>query len=156
MKTKLTFKSFTIFFVIICCTYLLYFIIPFTTKNLLPLIFIIFFLILCDIWLIFGEMRTKFITVKFENKEIQIKRFFGLINQQIRFSEITGWKYSKLSSNSKTYEYIYLYQNNEKAVKISEYYHKNYYEVKKYIAENFKDLGYEKFSMSDELKEVFR
>ena len=44
----------------------------------------------------------------------------------------------------------------KKIIKISEFYHKNYLQLKNKIQENFKSLGYEHFSLLDEFKEIFR
>lgn len=80
----------------------------------------------------------------------------GLKTETYKFSEIEGWKYSHLTSRGGTYEYLYLYQDNKKIIKISEFYHKNYLQLKNKVQENFKSLGYEQFSLLDEFKEIFR
>jgi hypothetical protein len=101
-------------------------------------------------------LRTKFIIIEIEKNEIKIKRFLGLKTETYRFSEIKGWKNSHLTSNGGTYEYLYLYKNNKKIIKISEFYHKNYLQLKNKIQLDFESLGYEQFSFLDEFKEIFK
>ena len=119
-------------------------------KIFIPslLIFTLFFL--------FGEIRTKFLIVEFNLNEISVKRYFGLQILTFKNSEIKGWKYSYLSSKYGTYEYLYLYVDDKKVVKISEFYHRNYSHAKNYVQTHFRDLGFEEFSLKDELKEIFK
>ncbi|HLV47292.1 MAG TPA: hypothetical protein VKY32_09675 [Flavobacterium sp.] len=118
-------------------------------------IFVLGLIIFTVSYLVFGELRTKYINVELNKNEIIVKRFFGLKAERYRVSDIEGWKYSLLPSRGGTYEYLYLYKNNKKQIKISEFYHKNYKQLKSEIQAQYKSLGYEKFSYLDELKEIF-
>lgn len=161
MKSKFTFKSYLILVLLCAFSFLIYVIIPnffndpYYDDKLFPKIFIPGLIIISFLYLLFGELRTKMIKVEIDKNEIIIKRFFGLKTESYKNQEIDGWKYSHLSSRGGTYEYLYLYKNEKKIIKISEYYHKNYFQIKNKIEAKFKDLGYERFSFIDELKEIF-
>lgn len=161
MKTKFTFKAFLIPLLLITFLYLITLIIPgiFITKNfstpLFPRIFIPSILIFSFL-IVFGELRTKCISVIISKNEIVVKRFFGILTKIYTISEIEGWKYSHLTGKGGTYEYLYLYKAGNKVVKISQFYHKNYFKIKNHIQGNFKYLGYEKLSYIDEFKEIFK
>ncbi|TXF79234.1 hypothetical protein [Chryseobacterium sp.] len=162
MKTKPTVKAYLLLLLIFSFAVLIVKIIPFFFNNpyyddkLFPKFFVPTCTIFSFVYLIFGELRTKNIIVEIEINQINVKRYFGLKNEIYKFSEIQGWKYSDLSSKGGSYEYVYLYNyNGKKIIKISEFYHKNYWAIKELIEANFKDLGYEKFSYIDEFKEAF-
>ncbi|WP_144283259.1 hypothetical protein [Chryseobacterium echinoideorum] len=71
-------------------------------------------------------------------------------------NEINGWKYSRVVYRGNIYEYLYLYKEGNKIAKISQYYHRNYSKVKNKIQNDFKYLGYEKPSLIQNLKDIFR
>lgn len=161
MKTKFTFKALLIPLLLIPILYLIILIIPgiFITKNyntpLFPRIFIPGILIFSSV-VLFGEVRTKCISITINKDNIVVRRFFGLLIKTYKISEIDGWKFSYLTGKGGTYEYLYLYKAGNKVVKISQFYHKNYFQIKNYIQGTFKYLGYEKLSYSDEFKEIFK
>lgn len=162
MRTKFTIKSY--FVILLTCAFA-FFVVkityiflydPYYDDKLFPKIFVPTLISFSFLYLLFGEIRTKNIIVELENKEIKVKRFFGLKIDFYRFSEIEGWKYSNLTSKGGTYEYLYLYNfNNKKIIKISEFYHSNYLEVKDFVKANFKSLGFDELSYIDEFKEIF-
>jgi len=162
MKSKFTIISYFVLFLSCAFTFLIIKTIPVFINNsyykdkLFPKIFIPTLLIFVFIYLIVGELRTKIIIIEINKNEIKIKRFLGLKTETYKFSEVEGWKYSHLTSRGGTYEYLYLYKNNKKIIKISEFYHKNYFQLKNKIQTNFKNLGYEQFALMDELKEIFK
>ena len=160
MKSKFTIKTyltilliFAVIFAIIKVTPT-FFNNPYYENKTFPKIFVPSILILTLLILI-GELRTKIIIVKVENNQLEIKKFFGLKIETYKFSEIAGWKYSHQTSKGGTYEYLYLYKNNKKIIKLSEFYHKNYFDLKSKIEGEIKYLGYEPFSFINELKEIF-
>ncbi|MGG1921802.1 hypothetical protein AB1278_08320 [Chryseobacterium sp. NRRL B-14798] len=161
MKTKFTFKVFLPALLLIAFFYVIILVIPgiFITENyntpLFPRIFIPSILIFSFV-VLFGEVRTKCISITINKNDIVAKRFFGLLTKTYKISEIEGWKFSYLTGKGGTYEYLYLYKDGNKVVKISQFYHKNYFQVKNYIQGNFKHLGYEKLSYTDEFKEIFK
>jgi len=161
MKTKFTFKAFLPALLLIPFLYLIIIVIPriIITENyntpLFPRIFIPSILIFSFL-IVFGELRTKCIIITINKNDIIVKKFFGLLTKTYKFSEIEGWKYSHLTGKGGTYEYLYLYKDGMKVIKMSQFYHKNYFQIKNYIQGNFKYLGYEQFSYIDEFKEIFK
>ncbi|MGZ3763393.1 MAG: hypothetical protein ACXVB0_00745 [Mucilaginibacter sp.] len=109
------------------------------------------------IWAVFGEMRNKVIAIEIGFNTIIVKRYLGLGPSKIfYFDQIDGYKTSVLMSSAALYEYLYLMAGDKKIVRLSEYYHKNYAELKQLLSENFKNLGVEEYSSSRELKEIFK
>ena len=96
------------------------------------------------------------IKVVLNNDHLVIKKFGGLsIAKKYLYEDLDGFKTSILRSRGGDNEYLYLIKDNKKLVKISDYYHKNFLELKKEITTKLEDLGFEKFSYMDELKEIF-
>lgn len=161
MKTKFTIKSIFTVPILFGLVYAMISVLPsiftdpYYDDKLFPKIFLPGILVFSFIAIFFGEIRTKYISVEINTDEIIEKRFLGLQMKSYRCSEIEGWKYSHLPSKGGTYEYLYLYKDGRKIIKISEFYHRNYADVKSYVKTQFRDLGYEKFSYFDELKETF-
>lgn len=119
----------------------------------LPLILLLTFTIL---WLFFGEFRTKMIKVVLNDDHLLIKTFGGLSTaKKYLYKDLDGFKTSILRSRGGDNEYLYFIKDNKKVGKISDFYHKNYLELKTEISSKLKDLGFEKFSYKDELKETF-
>lgn len=109
------------------------------------------------ITIFFLELRTKVIKVSIENDRIIKKSFLGLgLPKVYKLANITGYKISNISSKVGTYEYLYLIANSKKVVKISEFYHRNYEELKiDLIQKDIKNLGIEQWSFVRETKETF-
>jgi hypothetical protein len=108
------------------------------------------------LWLVWGELRTKAIKVSIEIDRIEISRFLGFgISKTIQFSEFDGFKISFLPSDNGLYEYLYIMKDKQKVIKLSEFYHGNYKELKNMLSSKLNDLGVEKFSYWQELKEIF-
>lgn len=109
-------------------------------------------------WLLLGEVRTKAITVELDADSLSVRGYYGLgSKRRILYSECKGFTTSDLPTESgQTYEYLYVMQNGKKVVKLSEFYHKNYDELKREIASKLKYLGDKPFSMSEELMDTIR
>lgn len=113
-----------------------------------------FFFIL---WLVVGELRTKAVKIIIESDRITAINFFGLgVSKTFHFSELEGFKISLLPAEYRDYEYLYLMLDKQKAIKLSEFYHENYFELKKIIAQKCKHLGTEKFNFWREIREIFK
>jgi hypothetical protein len=118
------------------------------------LVFIFFAFVL--LWLIWGELRTKAVKVSIDMDRINVKGFLGLgISKEVFFSEIDGYKITNLPSEYRTYEYLYLIKAGKKVIKLSEFYHNNYDELKNGVSAKSKNLGVEKFSYLREFREIF-
>ena len=109
------------------------------------------------IWLTFGELRTKIITIVIDSNLIFVRNFGGL-GRKVSFGldEFEGYKTSLLPSKYRTYEYLYLIKNGKKTIKISQFYHSNYSELKIELRKNIKFIGQENFNYLRELKEIFK
>ncbi|SEF58875.1 hypothetical protein SAMN05421847_0393 [Halpernia humi] len=162
MKSKFTIKAFLPIILLFPFVYLIFLLLPIVLKEntgyddkIFVILFPIF-LIFIVVILFYGEIRTKFIIVEINKYEIKVKKFLGLFTKSYKVNEIQGWKYSHLASKDRIYEYLYIYKNGKKIIKISQFYHANYSKLKNQIQQNFKNLGYEKFSFKDEFKEFFK
>lgn len=146
-------------FMAICflCSLLANLLFFYPSKTPIGLYFLFTLILFAACWLFFGEMRKKAIVLKIEKDRFTINRFFGLsLPRTMTCNEIDGFKTSILSSKGGDYEYLYLIKNNHKVVKISEFYHRNYWDLKKQIAFQTKSLGFEKYNHLRELKEIFK
>ena len=107
-------------------------------------------------WIFYGELRTKVIRVELCETGLSINRYFGLgktIN--FEYSDFDGFMISELPTRYSSYEYLYLLTSNKKQVKLSEYYHNNYEELKSYLGQKVEDLGELEFNLLEEIKEIF-
>lgn len=96
------------------------------------------------------------IKVVLNDDHLLIKTFGGLSTaKKYLYSDLGGFKTSILRSRGGDNEYLYFIKDNKKVGKISDFYHKNYLELKTEISSKLDDLGFEKFSYKDELKETF-
>ena len=161
MKSTFSFKS---FFPLLCIPPLIfgltgYIILGiYKAKTLPPLngIPLVLLLTFTFAWLFFGEFRTKMIKVKIDTDCISIKKFGGLsASKRFLFSELDGFKLSILHSGTTDNEYLYFMKGGKKIGKLSDFYHKNYLDLKEVVKTKIKDLGFENFSYIDELKESF-
>lgn len=129
-------------------------------NTIMPAYFyfiISFFVIFVWIWVIFGELRQKVISVEVGYDHVVIKRYMSLGSPKtFYFNEIDGFKTSDLPSRGAVYEYLYIMAGGKKIAKMSQFYHKNYTDIKEMlISEKVKNLGYEEYSANRELKEIF-
>ena len=129
-------------------------------NNILPAYF--YFIITCCVifvwcWVVLGELRNKVVSIEIGYDNIIIKRYLGLgPAKTIYFDQLDGFKTSILPSRANLYEFLYLMAGDKKVVKLSQYYHRNYTDLKEaLISANIKDLGFEDYSAMRELKEIF-
>ncbi len=160
LKSKFKFRALLIPILILAITFISAYIVtenwPIEIKKIRWIeIYMTVLFLFTWVWLVFGELRTKVIEVTIENNHIEKKNYLGL-NQKYSFKDFNGFQTSILTSKGESFEYLYLVKNNQKIIKISEAYHKNYGELKNRIAENSKDLGEIKFSYIDEFKDMFK
>jgi hypothetical protein len=108
------------------------------------------------LWLFLGELRTKAVFVKIEDGVIGLKRYMGLVPSGVyKVKEFDGYTTCLLPSRSGNYEYLYLMKEGKKRIKLSQFYHSNYSELKRFIIKEVQFLGQEDFSYSREVKEIF-
>lgn len=125
-------------------------------KHLsIVLYFLCIYLIFVSVWLFFGELRTKIIKIEIQSDRIVFRRYLGLgCRKAILFKNIEGFVTSEVHHEGKMIEYFYIISKTKKKIKISEFYHKNYLELKVNLESHLKNLGKEKFTFLKELKGI--
>lgn len=127
-----------------------------TSDSILPLVLFLSLIFFVLTWLIWGEMRTKILKVVIENDRIISTNFQGIGSSKIYyFTEIDGYTTIVLPSEYEDFEYLYVMKQGRKVIRISDFYHANYLDLKKEISRKCKNLGTAKFSMIQEIKEIF-
>ena len=126
----------------------------------IPLVFYIavnLFFMFAWVWLVFGELRTKVISLDIGYDNFIVKGYFGLgAAKTLYFNDVEGYKISILPAELTVYEYLYVMSSGKKVIKLSQFYHQNYEELKESInAAKITYLGEEDFSYKQELKEIF-
>ena len=107
-------------------------------------------------WILKGELWNKAVKVSILNDRIKVSPFMGYGKaKELYFSEMEGYKISILPDEYRDYEFLYLIKAGRKVVKISEFYHANYRQLKMEITSKCKKLPSEKFSVLREWKDIW-
>lgn len=142
----------------VCICLLINYKIPVDNGELVFMVFgALFFLwMLCQMF--FNELRTKAIKVTISSKKIEKISFIGVgLKKEYYYNSLEGYKISTVPSKGKDYEYLYLMIGSTKVVKLSEFYHTNYHELKTFlINKHIYYLGNEKYSVFVDSKEMFK
>jgi len=129
---------------------------PAVASLLVVLIPVIVFAVLVLLWLIYGEARAKIIRIEMDFDHLTIRRYFGLsAPATFYYADLTGFTITILPATNTSYEYLYIKQGDKNIGKLSEFYHKNYDDLKADLRTHLKDLGYADFSYWKEVKEIF-
>jgi len=160
VKSKFKYGAYILAILAIAFSMMLSFMLSMYFWLPIPIAFYIIVNLFCIfswIWLIFGELRTKVIRVDIGYDNFMVRGYFGFgASKTLYFNEIEGYKIAVLPAQGTSYEYLYVMAGNKKAIKLSEFYHKNYTELKEGISSaKIKYLGFEDFSYAKELKEIF-
>lgn len=108
------------------------------------------------IWLVFGELRTKTIKVEIESGQIIVSKYLGFgIKKYYPLSQFDGLETAIMPSRYDKYEYLYLMKNGRKVIKLSEFYHRNYTDLKRVLTDKVQNLGQSRFNFIQEVKEIF-
>lgn len=108
------------------------------------------------VWISHGELRTKAVKVTIGVDRIKVAQFMGYgARKEYLLSEIEGYTLCLLPAEYRDYEYLYLIKDGKKVIKLSEFYHRNYLEMKNEIALKCKKMKPEKFSLISEWKEIW-
>ncbi len=119
------------------------------------IVFIIFFAF-AWVWLVFGELRTKIVKVEIKGDQISVANYLGIGSKKVfSFSQFEGLQTAILPSKYNTYEYLYLIKDNKKAIKLSQFYHRNYAELKSALTDKVRNLGQQPYSLIQDIKEIF-
>lgn len=126
-----------------------------SNVDLFEMLMLCFFVFVW-LWLFFGELRTKAILVTLESETISKRSFLGLgPEKKYSLHEFEGFSTCSIPAKGGEYEYLYLIKNGKKVIKLSEFYHSNYDQIKEEIRQRLKSLGTVKFSYISEFKEIF-
>lgn len=161
IKSKFKFSILLPVFIVVATTFLLYIIVsPLTTSSEYNTSIIIYALaiFLAFIWICFfcGELRTRAVIVAIDEKILLKKNYLGLgIAKVFDLSEFDGFETCSLPSRGGPHEYLHLIKDGKRLVTISEFYHKNYYQLKQCISKTVKFSGNKTFSILSEIKNVF-
>lgn len=155
------FKYWPVFTIIICVILLLVLTLVFISFGFpyfplyisVPILLILFLVIF---WLTFRELRTKILKLKIEANQITSQNFIGFgITKTYELSEFDGYKISILPTEYQDFETLHLMQNNKEVLHISQLYHANYTELKKFISARCRNLGQVPYSILHKLKKIF-
>lgn len=130
-------------------------------KPNTPILFTIFFSLFflwIQVILILGELRTKAILIILDKDTIVTRSFMGIgPKTALQVSHLTGYKTATIKSKAGDFEYLYMIGKGRTVVKLSTFYHANYYEIKRIlISMRIKNLGVEYPSLLRETLESFQ
>lgn len=108
-------------------------------------------------WIFFGELFRKCVRARLSNNTVEIRAFLGLGFRRINeWSYYDGFIINEVPSRAGTYEYLYVIKDNTRTLLVSDFYHKNYKEIKHFLVNNrIGKLSKEPWSFTQEMKEVF-
>lgn len=107
-------------------------------------------------WIVFIELRTRMVKVTIDNSSVSVAGYGGLFSQRsYSLSEIDAYRISIIAAEEGSYEFMYLYKGGKKIIRLSDFYHLNYAELKKALQPKLSFGGNEKFSFVKEVKEMF-
>jgi hypothetical protein len=106
-------------------------------------------------WVVFGELRTKAIQVTIKSGEIVVSRYCGLAKAiTYDFARFEGFHTALLTSKYGTYEYLYLIEDSKRKVAISQFYHRNYSDLKEALEGQLHNLGNRRVSFGGHVYDV--
>lgn len=108
--------------------------------------------------LIFGliilyQFKTRLLSIQFSNNKLETIDFLKKHNIK-SFKEIDGFEKRIVKGKFENFEYLHLLSNNKNVAVISQTYHKNYYELKGFVEENFKYLGMSNYGHLSEIQAI--
>lgn len=119
---------------------------------IMSLVILVFLLLI--VWVLF-EMRKKAMKLQFSDMKLTVSGYYGNgPSIQFNFSELDGYFTSQFPSSAGSYEYLFLLKNKQKVVTLSEYYHRNYDEMKQFITQRLRFKGDRPYSMTGEISEM--
>lgn len=132
----------------------------FTSGDVLDIIGgIVAFILVSMIWLVmvWGELRLKTHRIYFKANSIEVRSFFGLGKKQTyAYDTICEYTISLQPAYPFPYECITLISNQKDVLRISQFYFRNYLEMKLLIIDKFKEYKVRKFSLRKSILEIFK
>lgn len=96
--------------------------------------------------LIIIELKNKTVLITVENDVVRSAKFMGWgAKTTIPMSDITGYKTCIVPREWESTEVLFLVSGNKKLIRLSEYYHLNYDELRHFFSTRFKNLGQERY-----------
>lgn len=130
-----------------------------TSNDVLDIIGgVIAFIVVALIWLaiVWGELRLKTYRIYFQKNHIEVRSFFGIGKKHTyTYNDINGYRIGLQPAFPLPYEYIILMRNEKKQLRISQFYFRNYKEIKLLITERFENYQIQKFSLREAITEIF-
>lgn len=131
----------------------------YTTKLDPPVVpFLIAALIFGFIFLyvLLFELRTKALKIRIDSGSLSIKNFVGFgVENSYHLNDFEGYVTSIIKTKYNAYEYLFLVKGRKRVNVGSEYYHKNYLEIKTVISNHLKFLGNEKYGFKRVVQDLF-
>lgn len=104
------------------------------------------------VWLIFGEIRTKMVLIIIDKTHIYRTNIFGLT--KYNFKDFDGFETSLVISRTGSHQYLYMLKEGKREIIITEFHHKNYYNLKEEINKHVLNLGDKPYSYLKSFKEI--
>lgn len=119
---------------------------------------IIAFIFIFLIWIVmvWGELRLKAVKIYFKGTVIEVYPFLGLGKKQTySYDQIESFDFGLQPAYPLPYECITLISNQQDVVRISQFYFRNYQEMKFLVTGKFKDYKIRKFNLRKAFREIF-
>lgn len=117
--------------------------------NIFTIPVFIFFLVL----MIRGELKKKAMKLTFNGDTITAAQYLGLTKpREYSFSEFDGYQLVAVLGEDREYEFLILMKDGKKELVVSEFYYKNFEELKQYISKHCSFLKRRKIDYWEEIK----
>ena len=119
---------------------------------------IVFLCVATLTWILifWGEFRRRVLVIRIENHDISAASYFGFgKTNKYTLSDFDGFITVIMPSEYRKYEYLFLMKDNSRVITVSEFYHKNYAELKQAIASTVRNLGEREFKFGREFRNLF-
>ena len=114
-------------------------------------------LLLLPVYFWLTEFRTRAHRVIIEENRITKREFFGFGDAKIyRYNEFRGFITSQQPGRLGTKEFIFLIKEGKRTICISQFYHRNYFQLKEAVAKKLPYLGDMEYRFGYEYKQMFR
>lgn len=111
-----------------------------SSMTVLFLLFVAVFVLLWCVF-VFIELKNKAVVLEISSSGLVVKNFLGFGSRRnYAWSEFNGFTTKELEAESGSFEYLYL-QHPEKRIVVSQFYHKNYPELRQEISKYVKYRG---------------
>lgn len=107
--------------------------------------------------LVRGELKTKAIKVAIDDKKITVSKYLGLgPAKTYDLADFEGYITTVIPSKKGPYEFLYLMSDKKPVIKLSQFYHANYDQLKFFLDGIVPFLGEEEFKKPTSFRELMR